>query len=86
MKRSGRAFRPFPALSPPGPPESDSLSVEFRAEAPLSWLDAPIRNAGAPQQMLRPSRIFPGSLESLGCPLRRGRSSTPSDTERRRTR
>ena len=35
---------------------------------------------GAPQPMLRPARVLPGYFESLGVPLRRGRTFTSADT------
>jgi putative ABC transport system permease protein len=52
-----------------GPQGGSNLAVVGRATAP-----------GAAQPMVRPSRILPGYLESLGVPLRRGRDVTMADT------
>jgi putative ABC transport system permease protein len=52
-----------------GPQGGSNLAVVGRAVAP-----------GAAQPMVRPSRILPGYLESLGVPLRRGRDFTTLDT------
>ena len=52
-----------------GPQGGSNLGVVGRALAP-----------GAAQPMVRPSRILPGYLESLGVPLQRGRHFTTGDT------
>jgi putative ABC transport system permease protein len=52
-----------------GPQGGSNLAVVGRAVLP-----------GAAQPMVRPSRILPGYLESLGVPLLRGRGFTMADT------
>jgi putative ABC transport system permease protein len=52
-----------------GPQGGSNLAVVGRATAP-----------GAAQPMVRPSRILPGYLASLGVPLQRGRDFTMADT------
>jgi predicted permease len=58
---------------------ADRIPFALQGGSSLRVVGRPV-DPGAPQPSLRPARVLPGYFESLGVPLRRGRTFTAADT------